>query len=324
MGKERSLGNRYDDSYDSREGTGGGKSFLVFPKGTKFYKAEENGKNKVNVIPYEIKSKNHPLVKAGKAKVGELAYNLDVWVHKNIGPSKKSVICPKRTFNSGICPICDQAQVYYEQEQKKEYDNIKAKRRVLYNVQNVNAPEDGLMVFDTAHGYFEKKVIEVAKEESDGGPIVPFADISDGKVIKFRGCTPEMGKSVYEFESITFLDREEELKDAMIDDAISFDEFITIYTADELTKILFGADDEDEDDDVPPSKPREKAAKPKDDAEDLMDDEDEKPKKSKAKQEDAPAKSKCPHGHKWHTDTDEFPECDKCEPATWKACSKGL
>lgn len=325
MGKERSLGNRYDDSYDSRE-NGGQKSFLNFPKGTKFYKAEENGKNKINIIPYEIKSKNHPLVKAGKAKVGELAYNLDVWVHKAIGPSKKSVVCPKKTYGTGICPICDQAQVYYEQEQKKEYDNTKAKRRVLYNVEDVNKPEEGFLVFNTAHVYFEKKIIEVAKEESEGGPILPFADIDKGKVIKFRGCTPEMGKVPYEFESITFIDREVRLKDAMIDKTVSFDEWIVMYTTDELTKILFGADDDDEEEeeDSVPSKSQERVAKPKDDAADDEDELPSKPRASKDNDDDAPVANKCPSGYVWHKDNDEQPGCSKCDPAIWRKCAKNL
>lgn len=315
---------RYEDSYNSREGNSGKKGVFKWPKGVQFFKAVEGPKNKINIVPYVIKSKHHPLVKAGKAEIGDIDYVLDVFVHRSVGPMKQDVICPKKTYN-GICPICDAAQEFYQNDDKKSYDAIKAKRRVFYNVEDVNDPDKGLMVFEASHPYFEKELIDAARDASEDGPILPFADIKDGKTIKFKGVAPEMGKNIYEFKSFTFLDREEELSDKLIDKAISFDELITLHSAEELNKILYGGGDEDvDDDDDDKPAPTKKASKPVKEDEDEEDDEEEAkpPKKATKSDGDDADGPTCPHkGGKFGKDTDKYEECeDECKH--YRACLK--
>jgi hypothetical protein len=77
-------------------------------------------------------------------------------------------------------------------------------------------------------------------------------------------------------------------------------------------------DNEDEEEDGKPSRSRRRASKDEDDEE-----EEEKPSKPSRNKKDKekpqkPGKSKCPHGHKFGDDCEEYDECDKCE--RWEEC----
>ena len=113
MKKSNSLKDRLKKSYESKDrGAGTRPSAMNWKlvEDIKFYKPKE-GKNKIDIIPYEIKTKNDPLVKTGDAKVGDQSYMLDLWIHSNIGPTQAQIICNKENFNKP-CPICEQRQQF--------------------------------------------------------------------------------------------------------------------------------------------------------------------------------------------------------------------
>lgn len=313
MGK-RTLG---DDAYEGSESKKGALDWKKSGKKLTFYKPEQGNNNKIIIVPYEIKTKNHPRVKAGKAKVGNLDFILDVWVHKSIGPSKQDVICPKRTFN-GMCPLCDQAQEYYESEQKREYDAIKAKHRAYYNVIDMNNPDKGIQIFDASYALFQEELADAAKDASEDGRPMRYADPDEGKGIKFKAYEDTLGKTKFnKFKNFSFVGREDMFEEGMIDDTISFDECMVLFDAEAISKMMYGTEEEDEDDEEEaPPKPRTqhpKAVKKDDDEDDLVDDEeDEKPaprKSDKAEKADDDT-PKCIGGGKFGKDTDKFDECD--------------
>ena len=94
------LNKRYARSYESRDdrkvATVKALNFKKLDKEVEFYKVEE-GENSFDIIPYEIKTKNHPLVRTGEAQVGEWDYVLDYFVHKNVGAGQAQVVCLKNT-----------------------------------------------------------------------------------------------------------------------------------------------------------------------------------------------------------------------------------
>ena len=347
----------------------------------------KEGRNRINIVPYVVKSKNHPLVKSGDLEIGDKDYIMDVFVHRGIGPSESSVVCLKETYGKP-CPICEQAAALKKQGKEKEAAALKPSRRAFYNVIDSKEPEK-LKVFETSHYLFEKELIEEARDDEEGG-FVDFADEENGKEIKFR-CSKvtKSGMEFNEFKSFSFEERDDNISDELLEKAISFDEILNVPTYEEAEKILYGSDDEDDkdedddddeddnkskskksksksddddedddddDEDEPATKKSSKKSKYEDDEDEDKDDEDDeddedepapKSKKSKSKSDEddkdeddddddddddePPTKSKkkdcksdctkCPFGHKFGVDTDDFDECDDCE--LWPKCVKG-
>lgn len=327
------MDKRYNESYDSRNDGGSSRNGILdwskLDERPKFYKIKHD-LNKIDILPFKVKSKNHPLVKRGVLEIGDDDYVLDVWIHKNIGPSESDIVCLKKNYGKP-CPCCDQAEEYREEGKKEEFDAYKAKRRVIYNIRDLMAEDPNeVLVLDQSHFKFEKELIESARYNSEGKSIIPFADLEKGKMIKFRGASSKyMGKTTEEPKDFQFLDREKPVKKAAAN-AISFDELMILHTPSEIMEIMNGSDDDedgapakpsrDEDkDDTPPARTRSKKG---DDDED-----DDPPATAKSDDDEPPVKDKeenpCPFGHRFGKDNDEFDECkNDCPPGKWKDCAR--
>ena len=131
----------------------------------------------------------------------------------------------------------------------------------------------------------------------------------------------------------TFEDREDEIPYELVENAISFDEIMNIPTYEEAEKLLYGNDDdeetsdeEEEEDEEPkpskkPSKHREEEEDEEEDDEEDEDEEEPAPKKpSKKSDGEASPKGKCPFGHRYGKDCDEFEDCNDCD--LWEKCLK--
>lgn len=380
--KKGGLAKRYQASYESKGSSGGKAGVMNWKKidGEVNFFSPQEGRNRINIIPYTIKTKNHPLVKKGEFEVGDKDYVMDVFVHRGVGPSEASVLCLKQTYGKP-CPICEQSALLRKQGKEDEAGALKASRRVFYNVQDLKNP-DTLKVFEASHYLFEKELIDEARDDDEGG-FIDFADEETGKEIKFRcSKTSKGGFEFNEFKSFSFEDRDDNIPDELLESAISFDEIMNVPTYEEAEKILYGRDDdeedeqqEDEEDEAPAKKkPAKKAVVEDDDEEEQDADEDEEeepaPKKKPAKkpapveedddeeedepapkpakkakapaveededdeseEDEAPAKpakkadckgdcGKCPFGHKFGVDTDNFDDCDDCD--VWDKCING-
>ena len=303
--KKGGLAKRYQASYESKGSSGGKAGVMNWGKvdgDVQFFSPSE-GRNRINIIPYTIKTKNHPLVKKGEFEVGEKDYVMDVFVHRGVGPSEASVLCLKQTYGKP-CPICEQSALLRKQGKEDEASALKPSRRVFYNVQDLKKP-DTLKVFETSHFLFEKELIDEARDDNEGG-FVDFADSETGKEIKFRTSKVSRGGFEFnEFKSFSFEDRDENIPDELLEKAISFDEIMNVPTYEEAEKILYGRDDDEDED------------------EDDDEQENEAPVKKPAKKEkDCKGDcGKCPFGHKFGEDTDEFDDCDDCD--VWDKCING-
>jgi len=333
--KKGGMAKRYANSYASRDSGSGSKGGVInyrnYDGEIKFFSLVE-GKHRINIIPYVIKTKNHPLVKSGEAEIGEKDYVLDFYAHRGVGPVEKTVLCLKNTYGKP-CPICEQAAALRKVGKEKEANALKPSRRVVYNIEDLKEP-GVLKVFETSHYLFEKELIEEARDDDEGG-FIDFADEEEGMEIKFRASkVTKNGMEFTEFKSFGFEDRDNPLDEKLLEDAISFDELLVVPTYEEAEKILYGDDEEDEDEDDEPKSKKSKKSKSRDDEDDEEDEDDEDdepaPKKSSKKsksndEDDEDAKcggncEKCPHGHKFGTDCDDFDECDDCD--LWPKCVK--
>lgn len=350
--KKGGMAKRYANSYASRDSGSSSKGGVINYSNhdgeIKFFSPAE-GKNRINIVPYVIKSKNHPLVKSGEAEIGEKDYVLDFYAHRGVGPVEKTVLCLKNTYGKP-CPICEQAAALRKAGKEKEANALKPSRRVVYNIEDLKEP-GVLKVFETSHYLFEKELIEEARDDEEGG-FVDFADEEEGKEIKFRATKVKKGEMEFtEFKSFGFEDRDEALDESLLDAAVSFDELLVVPTYEEAEKILYGGDEEDDDEDDESKSKKSKKSKSYDESDDEDEDEEDEPapkkssKKSKKVEDDededesddedsdeddedepkSKAKcggncEKCPNGHKFGADCDEFDDCDDCD--LWAKCVK--
>ena len=342
----------YKAQYAEREkGSSGKKPFVDWsklPDKPKFYKPQE-GTNKINIIPFELKNKNLlSYLKINGSEVGDLVYSLDVFVHKYVGTNKEDIVCPKKNYGKP-CPICDTVSELYNEKKETEAKALIAKRRTLFNVQAIVKGEaQALAVWETSQFSFTKELIEEANACLDGEDIINFADIESGSIVKFRMNLEDFGKNKMPvYKAFSFIEREEELDDDLIDEAVSFDDLLVVLKPDEIEKILYGVEEEeldDEEEEAPKSK-KKKTEKVKgaeveqldteeeddddeEEEEELDDDEDEveedeeeeeeEKTTSKSKKKKDSGKNKCPSGHVFGEEVDEHKECKKCP--IWDEC----
>ena len=117
--KRRKLSSaRYNDAYNDRDKGGASKQSFIdwkaVPGKRGFYEVKK-GKQKLNIIPFEVKSKKNPLVSQKRITVGDLDYMLDIWVHKNVGPNNAQHVCLKKNYGKH-CPSCDEVSKYYDED----------------------------------------------------------------------------------------------------------------------------------------------------------------------------------------------------------------
>ena len=165
VNKKSTLGKRYQASYESKESSSPRKGVMNYKKidGEISFFSPQEGKNRINIIPYEIKTKNHPLVKRGEFAIGDKDYVMDIFTHRNVGPTEATVLCLKGTYGKP-CPICELSAKFRSEGKEKEANELKSGRRVFYNIEDCKEPGK-LKIFETSHYLFEKELIDEARDD---------------------------------------------------------------------------------------------------------------------------------------------------------------
>lgn len=251
------LGSRYAQQAANSDSYGEARQSFMNWAGVKlkfFTMKKEMDRVNLNILPYQIKSPKHPEVVAGRRKVGQWDYLLDVWVHRNLGPNKKDMLCPKATYGKA-CPACEERQKLYDEGRDEEAKAFTPSRRAIYNVQLIgrNGPEDAPMIFATSHQCFNKELIEEAGASSKGPVPIPFASIGpDGKVVSFRVSEKALGSNKFcEAKSFQFLDRDEEVSDEVLEQCVSLDEHLIVPTSKQILDAMYGNDEDEAVDQAP-------------------------------------------------------------------------
>lgn len=246
------LGSRYQQQAANSDSYGEARQSFMDWNGVKlkfFTMKKEMDRVNLNILPYQIKSPKHPEVVAGRRKVGQWDYLLDVWVHRNLGPNKKDMLCPKATYGKS-CPACEERQKLRDEGRDEEARAFSPSRRTIYNIQLIgrNGPEDAPMIFATSHHCFNKELIEEAAASSKGPVPVPFASIGpEGKVVSFRVSEKDLGTNKFcEAKSFQFLDRDEEVSDEVLEQCVSLDEHLIVPTSKQILDAMYGNDEDDE------------------------------------------------------------------------------
>jgi hypothetical protein len=205
-------------------------------------------------------------------------------------------------------------------------------------------------LWDMSQFLFQDKLNEEVQENED---YETFPDLEEGFTLRIRFGEGSFGKNTYATTSrIDFKDRDKPYKDSMLDDLPCLDDILEVPSYRAVEALFFGGmteeeledmeddrettrklgrklgakpveDEDDEEEEVElPKKSRKKESEPEEeDDEDEDDDEEEvkparksEPKKESKKEPKSEEKSgKCPHGHKFGKDCDEYDECDDCK-----------
>lgn len=204
---------------------------------------------KLNIIPYVAKNPLNPMVASGQIKLGELDLWLEVWAHRDIGKEKAFILCLNKMWGKP-CPICDRKQKLYDDGQDDRAAKFQPSKRLLMYVQLfLKGEPQKIQLFEVAHYSFGAPLLSKADRLRKEGKIENFGDPDRGNLIKFYA---EKGskKGFIDFEDFEFLEREEDILDEDLENP-SLDEFLVVYTAEEIQAMLdetSGADDDDDDD----------------------------------------------------------------------------
>lgn len=271
------------------------------------------GKHKVDIIPF-ISTGKVPAGRPGDViPEGELAYLFECWVHFNVGANDDAFICLSKTYGDP-CPICEDRKRLI-QEGEVEEDVIKglqAKQRTIYNIICYDTREEekkGIQVWDVAYFFVERNLRSIAEQSEGGDPII-FADLEEGKQIKFQRKGSGAGNT--SFLGHAFVERDYELSAKLLDKAFKLDEIILIPSYEEVANCYFGkrgkvAEEEEEEEAPVRTKKRPRGEE---------EEEEEVPARTLKKKT---TKQECPVGGVFGKDFDSYEECADC--SAFDACA---
>ena len=236
----------------------------------KWFKPQSKVKNCIDILPYVITTKNHPQ----GMKIGYEDYLLDLFVHKNVGPRDDSFICLSKNFGKP-CPICEEMARLSKEGKDDEAKAIKPSRRAVYNVIDLNNPDEGIQLFDVSHWLFEKELTEELKGCYTDGEIPIFSDLEEGMSIKFRGSDKVFkGNKYLEYKTFSFEDRDEDYDDKILDEVYPLDAMLVIPTYEEVYASFYGEDADEEEEEVEEKPARRSKAKKEVEVEEEIEDEE--------------------------------------------------
>lgn len=209
-------------------------STIAIPKEFSLFGFKRAGHFKVDVIPF-IVGKWNPM-----ADIDQVHYERTYYVHRSVGLTEKSYVCPLRNFNEP-CPICEEVQFATRRGDPKELiDELKPKRRQLWLFKDLNDADKGIQVFEA--GYY-KSFGEMlndaldAMEEDDARR--NFFHLEAGMTLKITTKQDSFnGRTFFKVSHIEFLPRNKDYEDSILDEVPCLDDIIKKITYDELKEIF--------------------------------------------------------------------------------------
>jgi hypothetical protein len=114
---------------------------------------------------------------------------------------------------------------------------------------------------------------------------------------------------------LDFFERKDQYDESWYDKVHQLDELLTVKPYEELEEMLYGRSERRTEPEPEPERPvsrsRARSEEPV---------ERSQPRSRGRRPEPEPEENKCPFGHVFGTDYDNFTDCDNCEEATWSAC----
>jgi hypothetical protein len=222
------------------------------PKGIGFWKCGV-GDHFIDLIPW-LAGANHPF-----AQEGEGVFNVDLFVHQGIGAARDNWVCTTKTFKIPDV-ICN--YITKNKPNKDEWNQIKPKRRTAYLVWVHDTPEEeekGIQIWECAHHIFQRHIDAISMMPKGGG-VISYADLEDGKTIRFKVTAAGKFKTAdgreaesREYLGHSFFDRQERIPDELLEMVFCLDDAILWKPSNKDVQLSFygteqGAGDSGEDD----------------------------------------------------------------------------
>ncbi len=315
----------------AKQSRGARYGHLSLPKGINVFKEEPKTRIDVDILPYEVTTQNHPDRddEYGIAVEGSLWYKRPYWLHRNIGANSEDVVCP--TSIKEKCPVCEYRAQMLKDGADWNDDSVKALKPSMRNLYAIipktskNYPKE-IHIWDISQFLFKNKLIEESQENEE---YETFPDLEEGYTLKIRFSEEQLGSNKFADTSrIDFKERDKPYKEAILDEVPALDDILNVPSHKAMEALFFGGldqDEIDEDDENDDDEEIEEEDAPFNDDDDEPEEEEEeeekeKPKRSRKEKSDKKGKkdNKCPHGHKFGDDCEEYDECDDCEK--WEEC----
>ena len=224
-------------SAKERTANTGGLDTLVLPEGVDFLKTQK-GKMTIDVLPYEVTVNNHPQVKAG-----DLWYSRRFWIHRNVGPEEKSVLCLQKTFGSP-CPICEElARMKKDPDANEEaVKSLLPKEREIFNVINLDHGKGEIQILEMSPYCFGQMLEQEIDAQMESDPeVAGFADLEGGRSLVIR-FTEESGGG-YTFLNaarIDFVERKKDYPEAVLENVVDLDKALKVPSYEQVEALFNG------------------------------------------------------------------------------------
>ncbi len=255
-----------------------GPRWLNLPDGVDQWEPEKKGKYRIDVLPYEISDKKHP----DELEKGTIWYKRRFTVHRNVGPEKRSYVCPLSVGKP--CPIHEErARLAKKKDTDQEVlKDLDGKRIIMMNIKHPEDPKR-VAVFVMSQGKFWSADAGLKKELDEGDEEnLTFFDVKGGKTIVARFSEEKYaGHTFLQVSRIDFEDRKDLDEERVLKKTVDLDTCLNVMPYDKLKDIMAAdeaddaeEEDEDEDDEKPAKKKGKKPARDEDE-EDEEEDEEE-------------------------------------------------
>ena len=296
---------------------GAGFQDFISPVGLEKWKPAE-GVNRIDILPYNA-GETHPLVVTGQAEVGDGLYSLDVYVHRDVGPSHRNIPCLKQFGKR--CPLCEEASRLRNsgtEEGQKASSELYARRRVVYLIHDLTTGKYGY--WDTGYKLVEQKLNSAAEFVVDeSGRKVDVYDWEEGRSVHFMGTAKTFnGNKFVEPDGFGF-DPRNPLSDEVLKHSQDLSASLNMVSEEDMEKILAGAVVQTQKPQPAETAPVQETHTPAPSP--LVDDLTSQAMAGTSNPALTQAGGKvCPCGHKWG-EADKHPECGACQE--WENCIDG-
>lgn len=241
--RKTNFADAIDDAIQRNERSGATYGYLQLPKGISVYSPDaKGGKITLDIIPYEVTTEHHP----EGANKGDLWWRLPYFVHRNVGASNDTVVCPSSIKQR--CPICEhRAKRIKAQAPQEETRPLKPSERNLFVVVPLDDRKlkDQICVFDISKYLFTDLLLKEAKENPE---YKNFADLEEGYSVKIRFESQTIGNSqpFAEASRIDFIERDQQYEESILDDVPHLDDMLIILSYEELQAKFFEMEQEED------------------------------------------------------------------------------
>ena len=250
---------------ESRNTGGWTPTAFKIPDGWDLMKFEKAGTYECDILPTVAGPSNQG------ADEGNLTYEMTYYVHKDVGPLKKTLTCMQRTFGKKCYGCQQEAKARAQGASKEALSAIRAKARQLFVMRNREEDKKKFRLYEAAYkgGPGAQGFGEMIESEldmaADNDPVQTFYALEGGQTLTIRTKEDKYnGRTFYKPTKIKFSSRKEDYPDSILEDMPVLDELVIPIGYEEFKKEWEGEDEE---------KPKGKSkSKPDDDEDDEDDD----------------------------------------------------